>query len=45
MEMVWSKKDELQIEIPIKISESKNAEGPMPIEFMIAKKRDIKAIY
>jgi len=49
MELVWTKKDELHIEIPIKVSEHKlpdgSASGAMPIEFMMARKKDIKAVY
>jgi hypothetical protein len=49
MEMVWAKKDELHIEIPIKIPQYQLADGSsstaIPLEFMLARKRDIKAIY
>lgn len=49
MEMVWTKKDQLHIEIPIKVPEYQLADGSasisIPVEMMIARKRDLKAIY
>ncbi len=49
MEMVWTKKDQLHIEIPIKVPEYQLADGSVstsiPVEMMIARKRDLKAIY
>lgn len=50
MEMVWTKKDQLHIEIPIKVPEYQLPEGggastSIPLEMMLARKRDLKAIY
>ena len=49
MEMVWTKKDQLHIEIPIKVPEYQLPEGgatnSIPIEMMVARKRDLKAVY
>jgi hypothetical protein len=49
MEMVWTKKDQLHIEIPIQVPEYQLSEGgvstSIPLEMMIARKRDLKAIY
>jgi hypothetical protein len=50
MEMVWTKKDQLHIEIPIQVPEYQLPEGggvstSIPLEMMIARKRNLKAIY
>jgi hypothetical protein len=49
MELVWTKKDLVHIEIPIKVPEYQLAEGSVstsiPLEFMIARKKEIKAIH
>ena len=47
MEMVWTKKDQLHIEIPIKVPEYQLHDGSVttniPLEFLIVRRRDIKA--
>ena len=50
MEMIWTKKDLVHIEIPITVPEYQLADGAgasttIPIEFMIARKKNIKEIY
>lgn len=50
MELIWSKKDLVHIEIPIKVPEYQLAEGAgastfIPLEFMIARKKEVKNIH
>ncbi len=48
--MIWTKKDLVHIEIPIKVPEYQLADGAgastsIPLEFMIARKKNLKEIY
>jgi hypothetical protein len=50
MEMIWTKKDLVHIEIPIKVPEYQLPDGAgastsIPLEFMIARKKSLKEIY
>jgi hypothetical protein len=49
MELVWTKKDLVHIEIPIKVPEYQLPEGgvstSIPLEFMIARKKEVKNIH
>lgn len=49
MDLIWPTKDTVTIEVPIQLSESNsieaNATSPVPIEFYICKKRDIKKVF
>ena len=50
MEMIWPKRDLLHIEIPIKVPEYQLPDGAgsstsIPLEFMIARKKQVKDIY
>jgi Protein of unknown function (DUF1682) len=50
MEMIWTKRDLVHIEIPIKVPEyqlpdNAGASTHIPLEFMIARKKNLKEIY
>ena len=50
MEMIWTKRDLVHIEVPIKVPEYQLAEGAgatthIPLEFMIARKNNLKELY
>jgi hypothetical protein len=50
LEMIWPKRDQVTIEIPIRVPEYSLAEGAgvmntVPLEFMIVRKRNMKNVF
>jgi hypothetical protein len=49
MELIWPKRDTVTIEVPIKVPEYMLSDGTVsdhiPLEFIICKKRDMKAMF
>lgn len=49
IELFWPKRDQVHVEIPIKVPEYYGADGvattKIPCEFIICKKRDMKAMF
>lgn len=41
LEMIWPKKDQVVVEVPIRVPE----EGAPPLEFLVVRKRNVKQIY
>lgn len=46
MELIWPKRDLVHIEVPLKIAElTEGATSPVPLEFYICRKRNMKATF